>query len=49
MNNLIIETMWNLHFLLANFRPLLHVGGVILTIVILGLMLLEEQNNGKKK
>lgn len=49
MNDLIIETMWNLHFYLANFRPLFHIGGVILTIIILALLLLEEINNDKKK
>jgi len=49
MNNLIIDTMWNFHFLLANFRPLFHLGGVILTIIILFLLLLEETNNDQKK
>lgn len=48
MNELIIETMWTIHFYVANFRPLFHIGGVILTIAILFLMLLEDNNDKKK-
>ena len=40
-----IEYAWMIHGFIDNFRPLIHIGGSLLTLFILVLMLLEWGND----
>ena len=43
-----VEIMWMIHEVVVSFRPLIYIGGSVLTLLILIIMLLEEINNDKK-